>query len=91
MTWQEAMAELRRRYVPRLDDDAPGDAMRDALALIEAVHRGDLEGGRVLLDNTNLRLTAAGLARIAADLIECWLLEDDPDVFARIRRHYTAG
>jgi hypothetical protein len=66
------------------------DTVLDGLALIEAAHASDLEGGRVLLDNANARLLAAFLARVVADLVES-LLEDDPDAFTRLRAHYTAG
>lgn len=71
-------------------DESYGDAMRDALGMIEAAHRGDLEGGRVLLDNANLRLTAAALARIGADLIED--MTDDPAAaIGWLREHHAGG
>jgi hypothetical protein len=66
------------------------DVVMDGLALIEAVHARDLEGGRVLLDHGNTRLLAAFLARLACDLIEGWLLDDDPAAFTALREHYTA-
>ena len=66
------------------------DAMRDALALIEAVRFSDLEGGRVILENANLRLPAAALARIAANVLEDWT--DDPaGTFALLREHHAGG
>jgi hypothetical protein len=73
-----------------LDDDSHGDAMRDALALIQCVHTGDLEGGRAVLANANLRLTAAGLARIAADLLED-LTEDPAVALVLLREHHAGG
>lgn len=46
------------------------DVVRDALGLVEACHRGDLEGARCLLDNGNARLIATFLSRLCCDLIE---------------------
>ena len=56
----------------------------DGLALIEAVHAGDLEGGTVLLDHGCPRTISAFLARVVADL-----LEGDPEMIGRLREHYT--
>jgi hypothetical protein len=64
------------------------DAILDGLALIEAVHRGDLDGGRCVLDNGNPRLIAAFLARVAADLVED-LAEDPAELFAWLREHHS--
>ena len=71
-------------------DDAHGDATRDALGLIQACHNGDLEGGRCLLDNGNLRLTAAALARIAADLLET-MCEDPAEALLLLRQYHAGG
>jgi hypothetical protein len=64
------------------------DVIFDGLALIEACHRDDLEGARVLLEHANSRLVAMFLARVGCDLIES-LLDDDPAMFARLREHYS--
>ncbi len=45
------------------------DVARDALALVEAVHREDWEGAGAVAAHANLRLTAIMLARIAGDLL----------------------
>jgi hypothetical protein len=64
------------------------DAVRDGLALIEAVHRGDLEGTRVLLSHGSPRVIAVALATIAdgliGDLAE-WNRLEPCDVLARLR------
>ena len=71
----------------RTPDDL--DVIRDSLGLVEAVHCGDLEGARVLLDNGNNRLMAAWLGRLAADLVE-GLAESPAEMFAWLRdRHVT--
>jgi hypothetical protein len=69
---------------------AHDDTVMDALGLIEAVHNSDLEGGRAILDNANVRLVCAFLARLACDLIEAGL-DDDSAAFAALREHYTGG
>jgi hypothetical protein len=61
------------------------DAVMDGLALVEAVHAGDLEGGLVLLGNGCPRSIAAFLARVIVDL-----LEDELSISC-LREHYTAG
>lgn len=61
------------------------DAVWDGLALVEAVHGADLEGGRCILDNGCPRTIAAFLARVIADL-----LEGDPEQVSRLREYYTA-
>lgn len=54
------------------------------------LHNQDLEGGRVILDNGNLRLTAAALANILAGVLEDWT--DDPaGAFALLREHHAGG
>ena len=64
--------------------------MRDALALIQCSHDGDLEGGQAVLANANLRLTAAALARIGADLLED--LTDSPaEALVLLREHHAGG
>jgi hypothetical protein len=73
-----------------LGDRPSDDAMRDALALIQCVHNGDLEGGQAVLANANLQLTAAGLARIAADLLED-LTEDPAVALVLLREHFSGG
>ena len=66
------------------------DVVHDALALVEACHRGDLEAARILLDNARLRPVAAFLARIVTDLVEDWA--DDPaGAFAALREHHAGG
>jgi hypothetical protein len=64
------------------------DTVMDGLALIEAVHAGDLGGGRAVLANADTVLLSAFLARVCVDVIEGLLLADDPDLFAWLRRHY---
>ena len=66
-------------------DEFELDAIRDGLGLIEAAHNCDLEGGRVLLDNADVRLVCAFLARVAADLVEDFA-ESPAEVFAWLRR-----
>lgn len=66
-----------------------GDVRRDTLGLLEAVHRQDLEGTETILANADVRLVAVFAARICCDLIEDWLIEDVPDLFGRLRRHYS--
>jgi hypothetical protein len=66
------------------------DVVRDSLALIEACHRGDLEGARVLLDNARVRPVCAFLARIVTDLLESWC-EDPDSALAELREHHTTG
>lgn len=61
-----------------------GDAIRDALGLIQCAHTGDYEGGRVILDNGDIRLVCAALARISADLIEDFT--EDPDEMLDLMR-----
>lgn len=71
-------------------DESHRDAMADALALTEAVHNQDLEGGRAILDNCNARLTMAALANILAGVLEDWT--DDPaGAFALLREHHAGG
>ena len=66
-----------------------GDVVRDVLALIEACHREDAEAVQVILDHGDCRLIACFAARVACDLIEDWLLEDEPGMFTRLRQHYS--
>lgn len=66
-----------------------GDVHRDTLGLIEAVHRGDVEGAQVILDHADTRLVAVFAARVCCDVIEDWLIEDVPDLFGRLRQHYA--
>jgi hypothetical protein len=66
------------------------DVVRDGLALVEACHRDDLEGARVLLDNARVRPVCAFLARVLCDLVEDWA--EDPDgALAQLREHHAAG
>lgn len=65
------------------------DALRDALALIEAVHRRDGVAERVLLDHADQRLMAHALAAIAEGLITDlahWNNMEPSDALARLRR-----
>lgn len=64
------------------------DAVRDGLALVECAHRGDLYGARAILDNADVRVVCAFLARLGADLIED-LCESPAEAFAALReRHW---
>jgi hypothetical protein len=66
------------------------DVVRDALALVEACHRDDLEGARILLDNARVRPVCAFLARVLCDLVEQWA--EDPDgAFTWLREHHAGG
>lgn len=66
------------------------DVIRDALALVEAAHREDVEACRVLMDNCNARLVATFLSRVCADLLEDWT-EDPAEAFAWLREHHAGG
>lgn len=74
---------------------SPGeqDAIRDGLAMVEAVHRGDLKAVRCLLDYGDPRAQAAFLAGVVddlvADLAEWWQARPE-DMLARLR-DYHAG
>lgn len=73
---------------------ADQDAAADGLALIEALHRRDLEAMAVLLDNGDNRLMAVFLARVADDLIgdlSEWCRLEPPAMFARLREHHAGG
>lgn len=66
------------------------DVIRDALGLIEAAHRDDLEGAEVLLGNANCRLVAGFLARVACDLIED-VTESPAETLALLRERHAGG
>ena len=75
---------------------SPGelDAIRDGLALIEAVHRGDLKAVRCLLDCGDTRAQAVFLAGVADDLVADlseWLRSDPEALLDRLRAHHTTG
>lgn len=70
------------------------DAVRDGLALIEALHRHDLEAVRCLLDNADLRVVAVFLARVADDLIDDlaeWWNTPVGDLLGRLREHHAGS
>jgi hypothetical protein len=66
------------------------DVVRDSRALVEACHRDDLEGCRVILDNARLRPVCAFLARVCCDLVEDWA-ESPDEAFAMLREHHAGG
>ena len=66
------------------------DVVHDALALVEACHRDDLEGCRVILDNARTRVVAMFLARVCCDLLEGWC-EDPAGALAELREHHAGG
>lgn len=68
------------------------DAVRDGLALIEALHRHDLEAVRCLLDNADLRVVAVFLARVADDLVGDlaeWWNTPAGDLLSRLRTYHA--
>jgi hypothetical protein len=70
------------------------DAIRDGLALIEAVHYRDSQGARVLLDHGNTRLMARFLATVAAGLIADlaeWNRSEPAEAFTRLREWGNGG
>lgn len=64
------------------------DVRLDALALIECAHHDDLDGCRAVLDNCDVRLVCAFLARIGADLVE-GLCEDPAEAFQWLRDRHS--
>lgn len=72
----------------------PGDAdvVRDALAMVEAVHRGDWEAASVITRNADLRLVCVQLARICSDLVgdlAAWHDTQDENLLGRLRDEWT--
>lgn len=77
---------------PGDEHEADQDVIRDALGLIEAVHRRDFEALGVLAANANLRLVCVQLARICSDLVgDLAALHDtaDEDLLGRLRDEWT--
>lgn len=64
------------------------DTVMDGLALIEAMHDQDLEGGRAILNNADLRVVSAFLARLCCDFIESTC--EDPIETAEALAHLRA-
>lgn len=70
--------------------DRDQDVVLDALALVQAAHADDWEGGYVILANCRHAQVAAFLARLAADVVES--MTDDADAaIAWLRENHAAG
>jgi hypothetical protein len=68
----------------------PGDAARDGIGLIEAVHHGDQEGGVAILRNCDRLMVCAFLARLVTDLVE-GTCEDPGAALASLRQFHAEG